>query len=289
MAQHSGRFGMVNGASTVQDWSVEDSQQLFEVVASNTAGATGQTGSVEDWQGNFTCFGYTPFAMPGDQFSFIGYTAPDNDASGVGWTYSGQALISQLVANWNFTAGEVLSLAYDFQGHLALTPNAAAAQISDGTVASAPLVQATKIQYSTDNGSTWTNWTAVSTVAFTVTNGLQTYVDSDTIVNSRIWTGRKKGISKATIAITEHNNDRTRFIKGQQLMLRLYVTSTLFWEIKWAKVENFSGLKVDMKSGAILQQTVNLKFSIIDDGVISSTPGVLGHIAKPDTTIWVGT
>jgi hypothetical protein len=232
-------------------------------------------------------YGHTPILMPGDLFNFLGYTAPDNDASGVGWTYSGQAMITQLVHNWNFTGGEVLNMSYDFGGNMALTPNAAAAQITDTAPADLPLVQLTKIQFSID-GAAWQDWTAVSTAALTLNNMVQTFVDSDTIIAGRIWTGRKKAVSNASVAITEHNTDRSRFTKGQQLWLRMYVTPTLFWELKWVKIESFTGIKVDIKTGAIIQQTVNLKMNIVDDGVVSSSPGVLGHVAKPDTTLWLG-
>ena len=286
--QHSGRFGVVNGVSTCREWSITDSQNLFKAVASNTGGGEASVASVEDWTGSFGTFGKTPFAMPGDTISFLGYTAPDNDSSGVGWTYSGTALITQLALTWNFTAGEVLSQAYDFGGHLALTPNQAAAQITDASLADLPLVQLTKVQYSTD-GSTFTNWTALSQVVLTLSNAVQTFVDSDTIVSGRIWTGRKKGNpSSWTLAVTEHNIDRQRFTKGQQLWLRLFVDAIHYWELKWGKVKDFSGIQVNVETGGIIQQTVNLEMNLIDDGIVSTTPGVLGHVAKPDSTLWLG-
>lgn len=291
MGVHSGKWAVLNGISTVRNWSINDTQALFKGVASNTGFGTATRQAVEDWTGNFAVFGHTPPVMPGDLISFLGYTAPDNDSSGVGWTYSGQALITQLALTWNWTPGEVLSQAIDFGGHLALTPNAGASQITDTSAADLPLVAVTSIQYSLDNGSTWVNWTTNSGVlqaVLTITTAPQVYVDSSTIVSERIWTGRKKSIFNWTLAVTEHEIDRTRFTKGQQMLLRLFVDSTHYWELKWGKISGFSGIQVNAETGAIIQQNVDVEMNMSDDGIVSSTPGVLGHILKPDTTLWLG-
>ncbi len=176
----------------------------------------------------------------------------------------------------------------DFGGHLNLSANAAASQIVDSSNADLPLVALTKIQYSLDNGSTWVTWTSLSQATLTMTNSVQTFVDTDTIVSNVIWTGRKKDINNWTVACVEHNTDRSRFVKGQQMMLRLYVDGTHFWELKWGKVKGFTGIQVSAQTGAIIQQTVTVEMNMNDDGVVSAAPGVLGWVKKPDATTWLG-
>lgn len=289
MGVHSGRYATVNGLSTLRNWSVNDSQNLAKAVASNTAFGTESGRGVEDWTGSVQVYGRQPTKMPGDTFAFVGYEAPNNDAGGVGMRYSGTAIITQLVANWNWSSAEFLNYQLDFGGHLALVG-------ADGAFPpdlSIPVFQSPsglKPLYSVDFGANFVEWTDVATAVWTLTNSVQTYVNSSSYVadspgpGGRVWTGRKPGNIDWTLAITEHNGDRTRFKKGDQLAIKLPVgpaSSPTYWLLKYGRVKDFTNIVLDREGAKIIQQTVNLDMS----GVREDT-GALGIIQMPDTSVY---
>jgi hypothetical protein len=289
MGVHSGKFGTANGLSTLRNWSVSDSQNLAKAIASNTAFGTEAHPGVEDWTGSAQCYGRIPSHMPGETFAFLGYEAPDNDAQGSGIRLSGNVVVTQLVANWNFQAAELLNYQIDFGGHLGLAIGVGAF-VSDPSVPALQSPGGLSLQYSTDGGTTWADWTDVATAAWTLTNAVQTYVNSSTFVadspgpNGRVWTGRKSGPIDWTLAVTEHNTDRTRFKKGDQLALRLPVgplSLPKYWLLKYGRVKDFTNLQVNRETGAIMQQTVNLEMSGVRD-----SDGSLGIIQLPDDSVY---
>ncbi len=285
MAVHSGKFGTLNGIPTVRQWSINDDQTLAKGVASNTNFGPFRRRGVEEWNGNFSQYGKQPTVMPGSSFNFAGYTAPDNDAGGNGIQYAGVAFVRQTVINWNFTGGEMINIASDFDGHLNFTTQGlSAAVILDASTPIIPPIVLGKVQYSTDSVS-FVDWLNVSQATLTIMNEIQEYVDSGTIVAdtgvNHLWKGRKPGNMDATLSIVEDNTDRTRFKKGDDLAIRLFVDATLMYEIFWFTVEKFTNIQVDRETGKIIQQTINLGFN----GVKASDAST-GHIKLPDTTTW---
>lgn len=286
MAVHSGKFGVVNSQSTVRNWSINDAQTLAKGVASNSAFGPFRRRGVEEWSGGFTMYGKQPTIMPGDSFTFQGYSAPDNDAYGAGIEYSGTAIVKQLVINWNFTGGEMINMAIDFDGHLNLANQGVSGAVYlDSSTPVIPPIVLGSLSYSTD-GSSFTVWSDVSQATLTITNEVQEYVNSSTIVNDtnaipHLWKGRKSGNMDCTLSVVEHNLNRTRFNKGDDLRVKLFVDATTFWDIKWAQVKDFTGIQVDRETAKILQQTVNMEFN-----GVTTADSSLGYIKKPDTTTY---
>lgn len=285
MAVHSGRRSAVNGISTVRNWSVNDQHTPAQGVASNTAYGTLRRKGVHDWTGSFDRFGVVPEVMPGESFSFIGYTAPDDDISGVGMRYSGTACVSQIALNMNWAGGEMISIQHDFAGHLALTGTPGAAEITDSTDPEVYPIGGCKLEYSSD-GSTWHEWTDLLQAVWTLSNQLQQYVNSSTYVGGYLWTGRKPGPIDWQLAVTEQNGDRSRFNKGDDIWVRLHLdtSGTNYWQLKVGQVGDFTGIVADRETGKILQQTVNVR---MNSNLLAD--GSLGHILKPDGTAWWGT
>lgn len=284
MSVHSGKFGVVNGMSTVRNWSITDSMAPKNYVASNTLFGTGRRRGVETWSGNFSHYGHTPSVFPGEQFEFIGYTAPNNDVTGPGLRYKGQALVENIQLNWNWGGGDIISAVVNFQGHVGLTIQAAGNELYDLVVPTVPPIYGTKIMYST-NGVDFVEWENLATAQLTISCALQEYVNSSSVVANRIWTGRKSGPIDWTLAVTEQDVDRSKFSKGDDLILRLYVSATEYYELKWAQVAEFTGITVDRETGAIIQQTVNLNMNGFDPAALSYN-GSVGHILLPDGSQW---
>lgn len=273
MTVHGGKFSAVNGKRSIRQWSVNDAHTPAKGVASNTLNGTMRRPGVQDWTGSYNAFGAQPEVLPGESFSFVGYTAPDNDVSGVGRTYVGTALVESIVISWNYQNGELLSHVVNFGGDLALTSGSAT--VTDTSDPDALPVCGTKLEYdfSDDNYVELDN---ILSMQLTISSALQTYVNSSTAC----WTGRKAGPLDWTLAITQQDNVRASiFDKGDRVRLKLFVDDTLFWSLIWGQVRDFTGITADRETGAILQRTINIDMDAWDGADI-------GQIIKPDTTVW---
>jgi hypothetical protein len=256
MGVHSGKFGVVDGASTVRNWSINDEHASNAYVASNTLFGTGRRKGVRSWSGSFGYYGHTPPVLPGALFTFAGYTAPDDDVSGDGVRYDGSAMATSITVSWDWSSGAIIGGVVNFNGHLKLTPSVGA-QVFDETVPVVPPSVGTKIEYDTLPSTDFEEWCHLLSAELTITNAVQSYVNSCTVVDGDLWTGQKSGPIDATLAVTEQSTDRTLFDIGDDLDLKLYVSAAAFWHLTWMHVDNVTGLTVDRESGAIMQQTVN--------------------------------
>lgn len=286
MGVYSGKFGAVDGISTVRQWNINDSMQPQRYAASNTRWGKGSQPGVNEWSGGFSIFGHTSPVMPGDQFSFLGYTAPNDGISGAGIRYSGEALVQQLQLSWNFQGGEILNGQVSFNGHLDLAIEPTGAAIDDVLAPpTVPPIVNTKIQLS--SAAPWTtfeDWTNVAQAQLTISCELKSFTNSSTIIDGELWTGQRAGNIDWSLSITEHDISRSKVIKGQRYAVRLYVNDTDFYEIRWVQVNEFTGLTVNRESGDIMQQSVNMTMDGFDT---DAAPGdAVGALILPDESIW---
>lgn len=261
MGVHSGKFGVVNGYSTVRNWAVVDTMTFQEIVASNTRGGKARRKAIHDWNGSFGGWGACPAVMPGVEFTFQGYTAPDDDTEGsAGVCYEGPAIVESVQIVWNWEAGEVINWTVTMAGNGRLTTSSDVYE--DVTDLDAPPVCGTKIEYlDGDNGDgsdAHTEWDNAAQATLNITAANLTYVNSSTIESGECWTKRKPGIIDWSLAVVEQDNIRTKFDKGDDLFIKLYANAVDYWHLAFAKVREFTGLTVDRETGAILAQTVNM-------------------------------
>lgn len=285
MGIHSGKSGVVDGVSTVRTWSITDSMATHEYVASNTLYGTGRRNGVEEWSGSYGIYGHTPPAMPGELAAFVGYTAPDDDSTGPGLRYRGDHMVESLQVTWGWQGGDIISAVVNFKGHLGLTIDEPGAELLDLTVPRVPTSIGTKIQYSTD-GVSFTEWTNLLTAQLTLSCKLQEYVNSSSVVGGRLWKGQKSGPVDWTLSVTEQDNRRNIMSKGDSLVFRLFVDDSEYFELKWGKVGEFTGITVDRETGAIIQQTVNVSMDGFDPSQVTYDPNSIGHVLLPDGTQW---
>lgn len=267
MGIHSGKFGVVDGQSTVRNWNIVDTMNNPKFVASNTKFGTGRRRGVHDWTGNFQQYGATPTIMPGDVFAFLGYTAPTGDvANGAGERGTGNAIVDSVNINWNWKGGEILNSALNFSGHLALAW-AQGADIDDASDPNAPEVAGTKIEYAIGLGA-FAELTDLISASLTISAANQSYVNSSSHIAGKTWTGRRSGPIDWTLAIVHESEIRGAFPfnKGDDISLRLYIDDTDFWLLKWGKVKDFTNLTADIETGAILNRTINIEMNGFVDG-----------------------
>lgn len=260
MTVHSGKFAVVNGASAVRNWSINETNALARAINSATKGGSARRPGVRAWTGSYAQHRPQPAAMPGEIFTFQGFTAPDDDTSGAGVTKTGSAIVDSLVITWNWQSGDIIQAVTNFSGHLALTTDSGT--YSDATIpdfASMCGVVIHADDYPIDN---------VQQATLTISAANQPYVNSST----DCWTGRKAGPIDFNVALQIQDNEFP-FATGDDVILNMFVDGTDYWRLKWAQVKEFTNLTVD-REGAIITYTANLEMNI-------SKGGVFGEIVKP--------
>ena len=266
-----GRYGVANGITALRNWTINDNGTLAAYVNSATAIGQGSQPGVSSWTGGYSNHGHTPPVLPGELFTFEGYTAPDDGIFGnVGYKYAGNAIVDSVAINWDWTSGTVIENQTSFLGVENITPSPGGYPWTDPGSDDPPPVCGTKIEYSVD-GSTWTELDHIMQASLQITNNVQSYVNSTT----NCGTGRRAGTVNFNCSIvlqdTYFGGGLTKFGIYQ---FRMYVNDTEFWLLKWARVQEFTGLQVSPETGAIIQHSVSL-------GMSARKSGVLGSIKAP--------
>lgn len=269
MGVFSGKFGHVDGQSTVRNWTINQPSTPPSFAASNTQGGMGRRGGVRDWTGQFSNYGATPTVMPGDSFTFTGYTAPDGGTpGGSGEVLTGAALVDSVVITWNWQNGEIIGHQVNFGGHLALTEQSSSVSV-DSSQPDVPTFNGTKIKMSTDEFVGMEEEIPnLTSATLTITAENQTYVNSDTVVSGVTWTGRKAGNIDWTLAMNQEDNAKQGSTGiptiGSRYNFRLFDDATSYWDLLWGHVVDFTNLNVDRETGAIISRTINVAMDGFD-------------------------
>lgn len=264
MAIVGGRWGVVNGQKFVSSWQVDDQSDTKETVNSVTKAGKHRLPGINSWTGSFESNGAIPVNMPGDMISFEGYLGPDNNTVGsTGVTYSGQAMIERVSITWNWATGDILKTSTEFQGHLGLTYADGQAAIFDTSSINyygSKQIPTPTVQI--NNAGGFVNWPNLAQLTLTISNEVQSYVNSSTGGN----TGRLAGVFDLDITATEQEVLRSLFQKDDILELKLPVdpTFTNFWFIQYGHVKNFTNIRADRETGAIITQNVEIPWSAFD-------------------------
>lgn len=284
----SGRLGVVDGQSTVQNWVVNRITDPKAFKASNTGGGTARRKGNRDWNGSFTQLLSTPTLMPGEKFTFTGYTN-DEDASGSS-SVSGSAIVDSVAINWDWAAGGIITATINFSGDGKLTPGTASG--TDVTAPTAPTSICTKIEFNINRATpSWTEWEHLATAALTINAANQAYVNSSSCEDvggkKYAWNKRRPGPIDWTLAVTEQDSDGLPAARDIQedVELRIWVDpATNYWELAEGHIVDATGLTVDRDTGAIIQRTVNVAMNAYSDVATQ-----LGRIVKPGGSLWWGT
>lgn len=278
---HGGKFAVVDNVSTVRNWSITETMTPAKSVASNTGGGTARRSGVSAWTGKYDAYGHTPYKIPGESFTFTGFTAPADDVSTPGDTWTGTVIVDSVVITWDWKAGTDIAHTVNFSGSLTLSVSTAAV-ITDATDPELFPICGVPLKYIKISGtvSTDTVYANISQAVLTLSATNQSYVNSSTACG----TGRKAGPIDWSLQVTEETSGQhADIVKGAEFEFKLFVDAvpTNCWDLKNGIVEGFTNLNVDRETGAIISRTVNISMQ----GVMSN--GDLGFIKKPGaTTVW---
>lgn len=282
MGLYSGRYGAIDGISTVRQFSLSDQQAPAKAVASNTKQGVIRRPGVHSWSGSYQGFGAIPAVQPGVPFSFEGYGAPTGGVFGSnGQRYRGTAVANSVQVMWNWKTAEILGHTVNFAGHLELVieDDVAVVDASEPDILQNP---GTKAQWApSPTFSSFADLPNLVQAQLTLSCQLQAYVNSSTYVNGKVWTGQEPGAPfDWTVALTQEDENRVTdiFDKGDDVALKLFVDDTRFWLLEFGHVRDFSGLNVNRETGAILQRTINID--------MNAYYGDYGVVLDPDSNQW---
>ena len=263
MATFTGMGGTVDGANTIRTWSASETEENKPFSASNTQGGTGQVGGVKDWNGSYTQYGHTPTHFPGESITFVGFNGSNKT--------TGEAIISQVEIAVSQESGDIESITVTFAGDGAVTHTTGT--LADSTIPNPPSSLALKVELAETD--TFTELDDVRSWTLTIACELKEYASSSTDG----WKKRKAGNISASGSISFYDQDvRTAPDLGHVRKLKLFVTSTQFYLIHWARFGEGS-YETSAEGAELASGTANWNWSGFNAGVV-------GTITKPDESVF---
>lgn len=269
----SGRFATVNGIGNVISWQVTEAVDEDQIRNSATHGGTSRIFCGRDFTGTIVAHGGIPPVMPGESFSFVGYTSPTTGVYGTnGLRYSGTAMCTQLVVTWDFNTNKAVQYTLTFGGMGALS-SADGAAILDATDTVKQCSRGCVFEYGAGPTELLPNRVSAT---LTITSAVT--VRSDASTNG--WKTREAGPLDWTLAVVTNGHSKF-FDPGdylEDLKIAVNETPDSFW-FNDAIVGQCTDITLTADGSSIDTQTVNIHMSACDDA------GVLGFIREPGETV----
>jgi hypothetical protein len=274
----SGQHGAVSfkGAplSTIRNWQTSITSELKTFVASNTKGGTGRRPGIFDWNGTFGQYGGVPVALPGDAGAFIGYPGPEDGIVGSsGPCAEGPAMIQQLSTTWNWVTDEIVSTVYNMVGTGPLIANSALVQ--DASTPNTTRSSAcAPWQFTPVGGAVQSP--CIQQATLNVLVNLKEFANSCT----GGFKSRTTGVIDWNLSLTLDEADVTKLVgmtPGVFCAIKAFVNPTLFWQLNYGLIGDFSNYNVNIETGDII--TYNVNFSMASDN--GAAVPVAGAITAP--------
>lgn len=244
---------------TLRDWRIAPGGTVNTYVASNTDGMQGQVDGNDDWTLSANFYGHTPVAFPGSAVAVKAYTGTDS--------YSGTGIVDSFTLNVDVEGGGIVTGSIQVSSNGALS-SAQSGAVTDSSDPNPPSAIGLKIAW----GDTPADRN-IRRYSFTITSDNKTYVDSATAGVVK----RVAGTLSASGSWDEYESGTgVHVAKGTMEMLRCYVTSSAYYEFKYALITGLDNA-VNVESGDIVGVTHNWAFS-------GFKGGTKGQLLKPDTT-----
>jgi len=284
----SGVGGVIGGMSSVTNWSINRTQASAKYAASSTKGGTGRVPGPQDYTGSFTTLGHTPPAMPGETVPAVLKIGQTDPAVGAEKAYYIMPLMLidsvQITIDWG--SADPITCVTNFSAQV----GSLAEGVSDDNVhdLTAPTVfPVCGLSLSVvDDAANVLEWPNIVRAVLTISSENQSYTNSST----GCAVGRLAGNLDWTLAITENNYNfnsadetdlgKTLIKDIEQYIFRMQVAAGIYWELAYGMIREFTGLTVDVSTGAIVQRTVNVDMNY-------NAPAGLGYIKRPgDAVNW---
>jgi len=257
----SGRFGSVNGQSTIKQWTLNETSDVKKFAASNTQGGMGARRGARDWNGSFAGYG-TPNAMPNDIIALSVSTGDDGGGAAV--SFAGSAFITQTAITWNFSTQEILSYVTSFASNGALTKGAGTG--GDVTQPFAPSPCGLKIEV----GAILPD---VEQCVLTIKSDPKAYVNSDTVEDGFCWVRRRPGNIDWNAAITQQSLGGLAPVIQDDYVCKFYTSLNEagdalmdHYELTWGHLGESTGITCNVETADITKRTLNLTMNGAKEG-----------------------
>jgi len=282
MGQTSGKTGAVSsggtGLQSIVDWDVSWESTIAVGVASNTGGGEIATGGIRDWKGNFNSYGQNPVLIPGASSALI----LDSGASKL----SGTAFAGGISLDIDYENASYLKWKTSFEGSGAIVPASTTSE-TDITAPGMAVPVGGKITWEPIATTLQSVGTlpAPKSASFSMNTRLVPYVASGAAVRSRV-AGNPTFAASCELwddAWGAWTTTATTLQPGTQGILKLYVTASLFIQLKYVTVETLTP-RVNIETGDINGYGVTFKGSAW--AVISGTQTRGEFLTPAGTVLW---
>ncbi len=250
----------------VRNIEIEYSQESAVYGSSATDGSKGREKGNSDWKATFQIYGYVGNVVPGTAFTLTAYTGTN------GGSHSGDAIVDEMTVEADIKGGGLVTATIQCSSNGLLTRGTTT--VTDAAVPAPKSVKGLKVNYDGSDRTDATGWSLTLRCATQPYHSAATY-DSGSDTN---YTKRLAGPVDASGSWTELQGLPASLpAEGENSkILKLYVTSSLFFEIKWVAIESVAQ-PVPIEEGGLVESTINWGFN-------GFSGGVKGFMKKPDTT-----
>lgn len=275
MSVISGKDGAVNGHANVKNWRISYKAETQAYGASGMSGGTSRLAGNKDWSGSFEALGHTPTVVVGDSFTFTGSFDGSKGATG-------PAIVESITIDCDIEGGGIIGHTVEFSANGDLVLGAAAA--TDSVVPDPPTAIGAKVALATPSATpSFTDIPDVRKWSLTMRATNPSYVSSDTAGQTK----RVQGRFDCDLSIdvyTDDFADATLPEVNDVKHVRLFVSSSIYWDIKWARFGEVSNVECDIESHNPVAGTLNAAMDGHTD--IAGTQTV-GAVINPSTTaVW---
>lgn len=267
MAVLSGIGGAVDSINTVRQWSVNQTGDLQAYTASNTKQAVSRESGNSDWTGQYQAYGGVPVKMPTETFTFTGSIDGTNGVVG-------PAIVESVTIEWDMEASSVLSHTVNFASNGTLVRGAAVGV--DATIPDPQVSLGTKIESSLAIAvPSYTEILDIRTVSLSFSANNPSYASSSTSGFIK----RQAGNLDMSCSYSRYLDDFSDLPAENEVhMYKVFVDSTLFWDLQYMVVQDLSDMEVDIEGAGMVGATVNAFFTGFADIAGTETEG---KIDKP--------
>lgn len=265
----------------VGKWSIDPTVDLKQFASTATVDGHGAVQGIVDWTGSYEGYGHTPVVLPGDSFVFHGSLDGTNG-------YSGTAMVSEVEIVINVESGEIMKHTVSFAANGALTKGAEAAQ-ADATVPNpvSSLVTGVKLRLiEVEVGSPTTlDVPDVRTITIKLSCDLKEYSGTSCVGFKKRVAGRKN----CEVSAECYFSDPTALPPGNSVrQCRVFVSATEYWDFKWLRMQEPSGVEADIETGNLVGATLMGVMQLAAN--VGAPPGTptAGYVKTPATTTWAG-
>ncbi len=268
MAVLSGESGVINGISTVAEWTITPQKTAASGRASNTGGAPIVVTGVDEWSLRFRSYGKQPPQYPGTSFAFVGNTG--------GGSWSGTAVVKSARLTVDIAGGGYLAWDIECGSASALTPGATSA--TDSASPQMFVGSVCKVQRDPLSG-TFADIPLVQQYTLELSRGTPQYVES----------GIRKtiagGVYNCSFTIDQREADPAAVIlPGDLAKYKFFVDGSTFFEVWYGRVTNTEH-NVPIESGEVIPYRITGTWSAFDDTAPTRTRG---KILRPGSgNFWV--